>query len=48
MILFYFVHRSSGGTKGDSESETADPFIQTKTTNNIKYNNVNISLFYYY
>ncbi|XP_025411896.1 unconventional myosin-IXb-like isoform X3 [Sipha flava] len=26
---------SSGGTKGDSESE-ADPFIQSKTTNNIK------------
>ncbi|VVC45493.1 Ubiquitin-related domain,Myosin head, motor domain,Rho GTPase-activating protein domain,P-loop [Cinara cedri] len=26
---------SSGGAKGDSESE-ADPFVQTKTTNNIK------------
>lgn len=28
--------RSSGGTKGGSESE-ADPFVQPKTTNSIKY-----------
>lgn len=41
-----FIHRSSGGTKGDSESE-ADPFIQPKTTNN-KYNKVNIFVIYHY
>lgn len=43
----YFVLRSSGGTKGDSESE-ADPFIQSKTTNNIKYNNINIFVLFWY
>lgn len=41
LCLFYL--RSSGGVKGDSESE-ADPFVHTKTTNNIKYE---IHLFYY-
>lgn len=30
-----FIYRSSGGAKGDSESEV-DPFEQPKTTN-IKY-----------
>lgn len=35
-MYIYFIHRSSGGAKGDSESE-ADPFMQPKTTNSIKY-----------
>lgn len=32
------ICRSSGGTKGGSESE-ADPFVQSKSTYNIKYDN---------
>lgn len=36
IIYPFFIHRSSGGAKGDSESE-ADPFIQPKMVNNIKY-----------
>lgn len=31
-----YICRSSGGTKGGSESE-ADPFVQPKTTYSIKY-----------
>lgn len=38
-----FIHRSSEGEKGDSESE-ADPFVQPKTKNNIKYD---VYLLYY-
>lgn len=37
IILFiYFIFRSSGGAKGDSESE-ADPFVQHNITNFAKY-----------
>jgi len=36
IIYTFFIHRSSGGAKGDSESE-ADPFVQSKMINNIKY-----------
>lgn len=39
-----FNHRSSGGAKGDSESE-ADPFVQPKISNNLRYANYCILLF---
>jgi len=43
IIYTFFIHRSSGGAKGDSESE-ADPFVQPKMINNIKYENYLINL----
>jgi len=43
IIYPFFIYRSSGGAKGDSESEV-DPFIQHKMINNIKYEHYLFSL----